>query len=178
MNFIYSFIFWAVCFGITSIFKVSSIDMSANTITTLFVFQILFATVLFIFLIVAFFYAMSERASAITIKNQIHRYNKEVTLAEEKYDKLKDYYEKHLAENYPNMEREIFGKIAESQPKELIALFQSYPELQTSTVLTDMMKQVTNLVDSIYSKKYEIERNEERLSNIRTDPWLLVKHGI
>jgi len=44
--------------------------------------------------------------------------------------------------------------------------------------LTDMMKQVTNLVDSIYSKKYEIERNEERLSNIRTDPWLLVKHGI
>ena len=175
MNFIYSLIFWTVCFLITTLFKASGIEMNPNWVETLLVFQIIFTSVFFIFSVVAFFYTTSEYQNFHMIKNSIKKYRKDLIQKQEKYETLKSYYEKHLAESYPNLEREIFGKIAESQPKELIALFQSYPELKSSTVLTNMMDKITNLIDKIYLTKQSISYEEERIDNIETNPWLIIK---
>lgn len=174
MNFIYSLVFWVMCFLVTTLFK----HLNADWIEAMFVLQIIFIIVFFVFTVVAFFYTASERHTARMVKNTIKKYEKDISQQEEKYEKLKEYYEHHLAENYPNMEREVFGKIAESQPKELIALFQAYPELQTSTVLTNMMDKITQLMGKIYDLKENINYCEERLDNIRTNPWLIIKSGI
>ena len=176
MNFIYSIIFWAICFAGVSIPRFFTLSDDADT--TFLVLQIIFAAVAFIFGVVAFFYNMDWRRAIIHKKNAIKRYERDKATDTTKYETLKAYYEKHLSENYPNMEKEIFGKIADSQPKELVALFQAYPELQTSKVLTDMMKNITNLVTAIHSNDDQISSIQEDVDNIKEDPWLLFKKGI
>lgn len=174
MNFIITLALWGFIFLVSTVTKSFTTPGSDGYIACI-VFQIAPSAMAFIFIIVAMFYHMSWFREAQKKVNCIKRYKREADLNNEMYEKLRDYYQKYLAEQYPQMEKDIFLKIAESQPKELVALLQSYPELKTSTVFMSMIKQTTELVEKIYEKYKHIEQEIEDLENIKTDPWLIWK---
>ena len=174
MNFIFSLVLWGFIFLVSTVVKSFTFPGSDGRIACT-VFQIIPSAIAFIFIIVAVFYHMAWSREAQKKVNRIKRYKKEADLNKDMYEELRDYYQKYLAEEYPQMERDIFLKIAESQPKELVALLQSYPELKTSTVFMSMIKQTTELVEKIYEKHKHIEQEIEELENIKSDPWLIWK---
>ena len=114
MYFIYSLVLWAVLFIAATIGKEFAVN--SDLITTLIVFQILTSVSFIGFLITAFFYQLDWTRGAQRRVSKIKRLKREVELEEEKYKELKIGYEKYLGEDYPNMEKEIFGKIAEFMP--------------------------------------------------------------
>jgi hypothetical protein len=174
MNFVISLAFWGILFLIATISK-NFTQLGSDWYIAWLVFQVITSIVFIIFSIVSLFYHMHWFKEAAMIKNKIKRLKKEVVLNEEICKELKDFYQKYLAEEYPQFEKDIFLKIAENQPKKLIGLLESYPELKTSVVLKDMIDKTTELVENIYNKKSRIEQEIESLENIKCDNWLIWK---
>ena len=174
MYFIVSFLLWGILFLTATISKTFTTTGSDAELAC-FVFQVITAVIFVIFFCVSVFYNMTWFREAKRIGNNIERLKKEVVLREAIHKELSEYYKKYLAEEYPQLERDVFLKIAESQPKELVSLLQTYPELKTSVVLKDMITQTTELVEKIYHKKQKTEEQIECLENIKCDPWLILK---
>jgi hypothetical protein len=172
MNFIISLVMWALLFIVSMI---SGNFAQGDWKVFLVGLQVVFAGVFFIFFLVMIFYQMSGLGQANRIRNAYFTHQKKITLHQQKYKELKEYYEKYLATNYPELEKEIFNKITESQPKELTVLLQSYPELKTSLVFSELMKGITSLVDRIYSCRMEADAEIEKLENIKIDSWMIFK---
>ncbi|MDD5649064.1 MAG: hypothetical protein PHF86_01415 [Candidatus Nanoarchaeia archaeon] len=175
MNFIISLVLWAILFLSSAGLKsISTGDWKCAFL----VFQVIFSITFFIFFIVAIFYQLDWIGASKRIKNSYERQKKALILYEAKNIELKTYYEKYLGNNYPNFEKDIFIKIAENQPKEIMALFQAYPELKSSLTITDLIKNITGLVGEICEIKNNINHDVEKLENIKTDSWLIWKPQI
>jgi len=173
MNFIISLVFWTILFLISTTAK--SFSHNGDWIIAWTVFQVISTVTFSIFVIVAVFYHMSFFRESVRISNRIKKLTKRVSLNEEKYKELSSYYQKYLADEYPKLEKEIFDKISDSKPKELVALLQNYPELKTSIGLATMIEKTSELVEDIYETKKNIDNEIEELDNILTDPWLIWK---
>lgn len=137
------------------------------------VFQIIFTTVSVIFFIAGFFHQLTHTHELKRSVIEYRRCKKEIAQEEEKLGHLKKYYEDYLAKLYPEMERDIFSKIAENQPKELAALFQQYPDLKASVVLKKLTKQVAALYNNLYDAKRSFDYRVQHIQNSKTNPWIL-----
>jgi hypothetical protein len=175
MNFIISLVLWTILFLSSAGLKFIS---TGDWKCTFLVFQVIFGITFFVFFIVAIFYQLDGMRAGKRIKNSYERQKKRLILYEAKNIELRTYYEKYLGNNYPNFEKDIFIKIAENQPKEIMALFQAYPELKSSLTIIDLIKNITELVGEICDIKNNINYDVEKLENIKTDSWLIWKPQI
>jgi hypothetical protein len=141
--------------------------------TAALVFQIIFTAVYIIFFITGFFHHMNHIQQMNKSINDYKRCKKEVNNKQQKLDDLKKYYEEYLAKLYPEIEKEVFNKIADNQPKELVALFQQYPDLKSSVVLKKLTKKVTELYNQVYSAKENTNWRITELQNSQMNPWIL-----
>lgn len=168
MNFIYSLFFWILTFvGVTAIRHFSVNPSSQDALLVL---QWINGLVFLGFLITCIFYQMSKKQELLRIKNAIKRLNKQKTIKTKRYNELKGLYEKYLAEQYPNIEKEIFSKLAE-KPEDLTILLQTFPELKSSNTLSDLIDKSTSLIKSIYDQESRIEYKTEEFNNIKDDSW-------
>jgi hypothetical protein len=173
MNFIISLAFWAVLFLVATVSK--SFANGEDWVIMWTAMQVITTIVAVIFIIVAVFFHMSLFRESVRIVNRINKLKKRVVLNEEKYSILSAYYQKYLADEYPKLEKEIFNRISDSKPTELVALLQNYPELKTSIGFGDMIKRTSELVEDIYETKKYVDNELEDLDNILTNPWLIWK---
>lgn len=141
--------------------------------TAALVFQIIFTATYVIFFISGFFHHMNHFHGIKRSINDYRRYKKDVVQKQEKLEDLKKYYEDYLAKLYPEIEKEIFKKIADNQPKELVALFQQYPDLKSSVVLKKLTKKVTELYNQVYSAKESVNWRVAEIQNSQSNPWIL-----
>jgi hypothetical protein len=141
--------------------------------TAALVFQIIFTAVYIIFFISGFFHHLNHFHGMKRSLNEYKRNKKDLANKQEKLEDLKKYYEDYLAKLYPEIEKEIFNKIADNQPKELVALFQQYPDLKSSVVLKKLTKKVTELYKEVYSSKESVNWRISEIQNSQTNPWIL-----
>lgn len=173
MNFIISLVVWVFIFLAATLFKnFSHVEDWIYFWTAI---QILSAITFSGFLIVAVFYHMRVFRESVKITNKIKKLKNKVVLREQKYKELSEFYEKYLAKEYPNIEKDIFNKISENKPNELMALLQNYPELKTYIGFGDMVNRISELVKDIYETKEYINAQIEDIDNILTNPWLIWK---
>jgi Na+-transporting NADH:ubiquinone oxidoreductase subunit NqrC len=173
MYFIISLLLCSVLFTASTILK--TFTTSDEFATFFLILQIIFVVAFFVFLIVMVFYNLDWHRAYKKIYNKINKIKKEIVLSEAKYKELSEYYNKCISDGFPTLEKDLFSKIADNQPKELIALLQNYPELQSSKLYSDMTTSVSHLISSIYIKKNELYENHEKLENIHCDGWILIK---
>jgi len=173
MNFIFTLVLWVLLYLGCTVAK--SFVSNQDWLTAFLTGQVVMAFTFIITFITGFFYQINVRKQAKELANKIKKLGKEVVLYEKKYDELKVYYKKYLAEDYPKLERELFEKISENNPKELIALLQSYPELKTSLVFNNMIDRIDKSIQQIINCKLNIDDKVEYLDNIKCDSWLLLK---
>lgn len=141
--------------------------------TAALVFQIIFTATYIIFFISGFFHHMTSYKNFLENLNEIRNSQKTIIQKKEKLDALQKYYEEYLAKIYPDIEKDIFNKIAENQPKELVALFQQYPDLKSSVVLKKLTKKVTTLYNDLYSSKSSLNWELKKIQDFKINPWLL-----
>jgi hypothetical protein len=141
--------------------------------TAALVFQIIFTATYIIFFISGFFHHLNHFHGLKRSLNEFRRSKKDLVQQQEKLDDLKKYYEEYLAKLYPEIEKEIFNKIADNQPKELVALFQQYPDLKSSVVLKKLTKKVTELYNKLYSSKESFNWRISEIQNSQCNPWIL-----
>ena len=104
--------------------------------------------------------------------NSIKTLRKKEIIRKDKFDFMKKYYEEFL-KLYPDHEKEIFEKIVKSRPKELTVLFEQYPELKSSVVISNLSTEIHKEMDKYFSAKTNIEDEIEKLENIKSNPWFL-----
>jgi len=107
--------------------------------------------------------------------SQIITQKRKIQFAEEKYDVLKEYYEKQVLEVFPKFEKTLLEKISPANNKELLALMNEYPDLQSYKLLKDLMEKITSLVNTIYNQKNYLESSYEEIRQYIIDPWILVR---
>jgi len=103
---------------------------------------------------------------------------RKIAIAEEKHKQLNEFYEKQILEVYPDFERKLLESIGPGKNTDLLALFQQYPELQSSKLLRQMVDKITSLVSSIYDRKENLERTLESIRMYQTNSWMIFKYSI
>jgi len=103
---------------------------------------------------------------------------RQIKYSQEKHDELKKFYEKQVLEVYPNFEKNLLESLGPGKNADLVALFQQYPELQSSKLLRQMVDKITNLVDRIYSDKNSLERTFKQIRIYQTNSWIIFKFPI
>lgn len=98
-------------------------------------------------------------------------------MSEEKAKELGTYFEKYLGNDFPAFEKEMLTAISQ-KPEKLMALFQTFPELQSSFTLNKLVEKISNLVEGVYHRKSSLENTYEKLRIFYNCPWLLVKPTI
>jgi hypothetical protein len=103
---------------------------------------------------------------------------KKIVFAEEKHTQLNEFYERQVLEVYPEFERKLLEALGPGKNTDLIALFQQYPELQSSKLLRQMVGNISNLVDNIYNRKENLEYTLEQIRVYQSNSWVLFKYTI
>lgn len=98
-----------------------------------------------------------------------------IKLGEKKKDELMSYMEEQVLNVFPKFEERVIQSVAPGSNKDLLALFQKYPELKSSKHLAKLVDDVTQLVDGIYSDKRSMEYTKEKIRLYLVNPWFPMK---
>ena len=109
---------------------------------------------------------------------EVRTYIKKAKLAEEKHDELLKFYEKQVLDVYPNFEKSLLEALGPGKHTDLVALFQQYPELQSSKLLRQMVDNISQLVKNIYYEKEKLENTYQQIRIYRTNSWVIFKFSI
>jgi len=173
MFFIYLLAFFA--FNFFALFFGKNVAMVGSDLyKTLLVFQFIFLIVFSATFIIAVIQQLSLYTRLTEYVEELKRHKAEITLAENKHKELSVYFEKYLGSDFPKFEKEILTTISQ-KPEKLLAIFQTYPELQSSVTLSKLMDHIRKLVENIYDKKHDMEYTRCHIRKIITCPWLLIK---
>jgi hypothetical protein len=76
---------------------------------------------------------------------------------------------------FPKFEERILKSLSPGNNKDLIALFQKYPELKSSKHLAKLVDDVSRLVRDIYAEKESLEYIKKKIRTYYANPWFVVK---
>jgi flagellar motor component MotA len=173
MYFIISILLCGVLIIISTLFKNVSTSKDIETLFAILHDVFIISSLIITFVMV--FYNMDWNRASKRIYNRIKRIKKDIKLKEDKFKEISEYYNKCISDGFPTLEKDLFLKISDNQPKELMALLQNYPELQSSKLYSDMINSITELISHIYREKEYLYNEFEKLENIQTDGWILIK---
>lgn len=173
MNYFISLVFWGIFYVLITLCKSFSSD--EDVILAFFVIQIIVLITISIFLMTAVFQQFYFYKESMYYFNKIKYKRKDILILENKYKELKEFIIKYLGEKYPDYERDLINKIAESQPKQLKKFKQEYPELKTSESFQKLVKNITDCIDDIYQQKLELNNIQRVLDDLLNNKWFIWK---
>ena len=176
MFFIYLLLFFA--FDFFALFFGKNIAMPGTELyRVLTIFQYAFLVIFSVTFIVTVIQQLALHTTFKSLLEELKSDEAKIKLAEDKYRELSVYFEKYLGNDFPKFEKEILTAIAQ-KPEKLLAIFQTYPELQSSFTMTKLIDKVDALVHNIYEKRKEAESTKRRINTLLSCPWLIVKPTI
>lgn len=161
--------------ALISLFVRSLMPVGSEAQITFFVFTMIFTGTWLISLFmmtINHFMKGQEMAQAI---EEIKTLENRIVLKEEKKKELVEYMNEQVVNIFPKFEEKILSVIGPGQNKELLALFQQYPELQSSKHLSQLVSDVSSLVTDIYRVKDKLEMKKEEIRVYLHNPWFLVR---
>ena len=100
----------------------------------------------------------------------VKKFQKIEAIYQKKANALTVEFAKHLAQTYPEHEKNIYEKIS---PDKVVMYFAKYPELRTSDTLVALVDHINKLQTDVYNQQI---KTEEALKNTRyrlRNPWYL-----
>jgi hypothetical protein len=114
----------------------------------------------------------------IRVIQEIKTLENMIIIREKKKKELETYMNEQILNVFFKFEENILSTIGSAQNKDLLALSQRYPELESSKHLLNLVNDVKNLVDNIYRAKEGIENKKEEIRIYLSNPWFLFKLNI
>ena len=97
-----------------------------------------------------------------------------IGLLEDKNAELIGVFTKHLAIEFPELEREIFKDLSPGSADEnLNALLGQYPDPQSSETLSDLTDKIYLLTERLYEEKLLLEEKANIIRVREVSPWIL-----
>lgn len=118
--------------------------------------------------IIGFLVSSIEWAEQISDFEDVKKFQKVEAIYQSKAEVLTAEFAKHLAETYPEHEKNIYDKIS---PDKVSMYFAKYPELRTSDTLVALVEHINKLQSDVYDQQIKAE---QMLKNIRfrlRNPW-------
>lgn len=129
------------------------------------------------FIIIAIILAVASIAtSGVAWQEQINdfenikKFEKVGAIYHVKAEALTIEFSKHLAEEYPKHERDIYEKIS---PDQVGVYLVKYPELKTSETLMALVEQINKLQSDVYDQQVKSEEALQRTRVRLRNPWAL-----
>lgn len=116
---------------------------------------------------------MDKHNDALHAISRIKKERKDLAQMENSFALLKGDIIKYLSEQYPTFEREIFSKLSPTEAKDLTIYLAKYPELQTNTMLTLLVNQLSNWSKKILEKQENINYGIADLYRLKYSKWTL-----
>jgi hypothetical protein len=106
----------------------------------------------------------------------IRRDLKRVGLCMTKQADLLSEFKIYLADKYPELEKEIFKLITESQSD--VHMILSYPELKSSETLLKLVKQINKLAEEVYTGKSSLEFEYAEVRFYNKNMWFYLRPSV
>jgi len=142
---------------------------------TFFVFTMIFSGV---WVVSAFAMTINHFVKAEEIVSRIENIKttqNKIKLQVQKKEELTTFMNEQVLNVFPKFEEKILKALSPGSNKDLIALFQKYPELKSSKHLSELVKETTVLVNNIYREKEHLEDQKTKIRVYLANPWFLVK---
>lgn len=109
-----------------------------------------------------------EWANQISDFEDIKKFQKVEAIYQAKAEMLTTEFAKHLAETYPEHEKDIYDKIS---PDKVNMYFARYPELRTSETLVALVEHINKLQSDVYNQQINVEQLLKNTRFRRRNPW-------
>ena len=100
----------------------------------------------------------------------VKKFRKIEAIYQTKAEMLTTEFVKHLAETYPEHEKEIYDKIS---PDNVYLYFVKYPELRSSETIVALVDRINKLQSDVYEQQIKAEETLQKIRFRPKNPWLL-----
>jgi hypothetical protein len=101
-------------------------------------------------------------------------FKQEIRILEVRKDTLTKEFTKHLATEYPAIEKEIFGKLKPGENFNMNIVL-NYPEIKSSKTLIKLVDEIKEISDNMYNKQLEAQKLYKEIRYRKVNPWILLK---
>lgn len=161
--------------ALVSLFVRSLLPVGTGGEMVFFIFTIIFISVFVGSLFITTINHFIKGESIVQSIEEIRTMENKIALRESKKEELTNYMNEQVLNVFPKFEEKILSVLGPGNNKELLALFQKYPELQSSKHLSKLVSDVTGLVTDIYRVKEKLEMKKEEIRTYLRNPWFLAK---
>lgn len=99
-------------------------------------------------------------------------------IMEQRFIDLRSEFAKNLGEKYPELEKNIFEKMAPQDADQLKFYFVQYPELKSATTLNYLVEQIKSIADDWYNKQLLLQKLYAEARYRVVSPWLIFQAEI
>lgn len=132
-----------------------------------------------VFGVISLFINFSNYSRQVSSFESARNIKEQTKILQTRYDSLYKSFSLHLSEEYPALEKEIFGKLAlGSATPNLQILLTKYPELKSSITLCKLVDETKLIADDMYQKKLDAQDLYEKIRYRSNNPWILMKKRI
>ena len=104
--------------------------------------------------------------------------NQKTEILQERYDALYTTFSKHLAEEYPAIEKEVFANTSLASAPNLNIVLTNYPVLQSSRTLMKLVDETKLIADDMYAQQLVAQEIYKEVRYRNENPWILLKKKI
>jgi hypothetical protein len=140
---------------------------------------IIFGIISGIFFIIGLSENLGTYTKQIERFETIRMYQCNISLYESRCKALTEEFRINLGNKYPELEKQIFKDITTQPNKnQLLALFNIYPQIKSSTTLIILSRKVQEFTDIIYKEKIKSQTMAQKIRFKNESPWQIIKPTI
>lgn len=130
---------------------------------------LIFIFIAMLIILVAFIVSGVEWMNQVSDFENIKKFRQIEAIYQAKAEMLTTEFVKHLAEIYPEHEKDIYDKIS---PDKVDLYFAKYPELRASETLVALVDRINNLQSDVYDQQINVAESFKNIRFRPRNPWI------
>lgn len=131
-----------------------------------------------VFTMISVFVNFANYGKQIESFEKAREIHQRIDILQERYWELYAVFNKHLAQEYPEIEKEIFSQISPEKAPNLKFILINYPQIKSSSTLMKLVDETKMIANSMYDERINAQALYTEIRYRKESPWIYLKKSI